>query len=258
MRNSEQFTITQSTQQSSQRFCLQFGGKRSCLAMAVCAAGMFAFAWMATAQGQLSTSPKAGAPSFAMPANGNVPGNGNVPAEPQKLNSQLDQQPQPPVIDFHQGSLTIQAANSSLRAILDDLQRRTGTRIDGLSRDERIYGVYGPGNAETVLAALLDGTGYNVIISGRNADGAPREINLSQRTAAQSMPQTRGMTQAAAEADDSDADDSTPTQTFGPPPTHTEPVAPANGASPQQIRTPQQMLQQLQQMRQQQQQQSPQ
>jgi hypothetical protein len=72
------------------------------------------------------------------------------------------------------------------------------------------------------------------------------------------MPQTQGMTQAAAEADDSDADDSTPTQTFGPPPTHTEPVAPANGASPQQIRTPQQMLQQLQQMRQQQQQQSPQ
>jgi hypothetical protein len=114
MRNSEQFTITQSTQQSSQRFCLQFGGKRSCMAMAVCAAGMFAFAGMATAQGQLSTSPKAGAPSFAMPANGNVPGNGNVPAEPQKLNSQLDQQPQPPVIDFHQGSLTIQAANSSL------------------------------------------------------------------------------------------------------------------------------------------------
>lgn len=183
-----------------------------------------------------------------------------VESASQRPVSELDQQAQPAAIAFADGQLTIRAANSSLRAILDDLQTRTGTRIDGLSTDERIYGVYGPGNAQAVLASLLDDSGYNVLISGRNADGAPREIELSSRTAQASVPQPRGVTQAAAEADDSDDADSSPAPTaFMPPPRALPPPqAPAASGTPPQVKTPQEMLQELQRMRQSVQPQSPQ
>jgi hypothetical protein len=181
------------------------------------------------------------------------------PAQVQKLASQLDEQAQPAAIDFAGGTLTIRAANSSLRAILNDLQLRTGTKINGLTGDERIYGVYGPGNAQSVLAALLDDSGYNVLISGRNADGAPRQIELSSRTSIQAAaPQTPGVTQAAAEADDSDDTDASPPTTFTPPPQLLPAPTPAASGTPPQIKTPQQMLQELQQMRQNAQQQTPQ
>lgn len=184
------------------------------------------------------------------------------PAQPQKLASQLDEQAQPAAIDFAGGTLTIRAANSSLRAILNDLQARTGTKINGLTGDERIYGVYGPGNAQAVLASLLDDSGYNVLISGRNADGAPRAIELSSRTAVQAAAPaaTTGMTQAAEETDDSDDTDSSaaPATFAAPAQPLPAPTAPAASGTPAQIKTPQQLLQELQQMRQNAQQQSPQ
>ena len=179
-----------------------------------------------------------------------------VPAAPAGPPSMLEQTPQAPTIHLDGGALTIEATNSSLRTILDDLGRRTGTRIDGLGHDERIFGVYGPGNPQQVLSALLDDSGYNFVISGRNPDGSPREIALTTRSGSTTAPAAAVPTQAAQEDDDSDAADTqAPQPLFTPPP-----QIPINGqpGNPQQAKTPAQMLQELQQLRQAQQPQTPQ
>ncbi len=169
--------------------------------------------------------------------------------------SLLDQPPAPPQIDLTGDVLTIHAANSSLRAILDDLQTRTGSKVEGLDKDERIFGVYGPGKPQDVLASLLDDSGYNVLISGRRADGAPREIVLSAKTAAPATPSGNAPTQAAAEEDDEGADQQQTQQPamFGPISPGSPGMGggtPAQAGGQPQVRTPQQMLEELQRMRQ--------
>ena len=171
---------------------------------------------------------------------------GSRAASPVRAASMLDQAAQPASIQLVDGKLMIQATNSSLRTILDDLEQRTGTKVEGLSRDERIFGVYGPGNPQEVLAAVLDDSGYNVLISGRKVDGSPREVVLSTRTAAAAAPAAANKTQAADEADDEGAEAAPPQ--FAPPPPQPAPAA-APGSGPQQVKTPQQMLEELQKMR---------
>ncbi len=159
--------------------------------------------------------------------------------------SMLDQAARPPDIQLTNGKLTIQAVNSSLRVILDDLQQRTGTMVEGLGKDERIFGVYGPGNPQDVLAAVLDDSGYNVLIAGRKPDGSPREVVLSTRTANAASPAAPQRTQAAEENED-DGSGEAAAQPAPPQPT----LAPAPGAQGQQpVKTPQQMLEELQRLR---------
>ena len=59
----------------------------------------------------------------------------------------------------------VNADNSALSGILHDISAKTGMTVDGLSRDQRIFGSYGP-SAREVLSALLDGLGYNVMMAG--------------------------------------------------------------------------------------------
>ncbi len=172
--------------------------------------------------------------------------------------SLLDQPPAAPVVSYAGGKLTIQAANSSLRAILDVLQTRTGAKVEGFGRDERIFGVYGPGAAQDVLSALLDDSGYNVLIAGKQPDGAPREVVLSARDTAPSGGSTiQQPTQAAQESDDGSdqaAEQPQPPQPalFGPggqgAQGFPQPNA-QNGQNGQQVKTPQQILDELQRLR---------
>ena len=168
--------------------------------------------------------------------------------------SSLDQPPTPATIDFSANRLTIQAANSSLRAILDQLNRLTGVQVQGLSKDERIFGIYGPGAPQEVLASLLDDSGYNVLISGRKPDGAPREVVLTARAAEASpagSPAAGTRTQAADEDDEGENNESAPQPPqpamFAPP--QQVPSANNNG-QPQPVKTPQQMFEELQRMHQ--------
>jgi hypothetical protein len=155
----------------------------------------------------------------------------------------------PAAVSLSGGKLTILARNSSLRATLRTLQSTTGARIDGidtvLAGDERIFGVYGPGDPQQVLSELLDACGYNTIIAGKQANGAPREIVLSRPS---SLPaQTAGARPARAGEDDSEPGYSGYTDTTPQPP------VPQPGAHPgvPQPRTAQEMLQELERMRQQ-------
>jgi hypothetical protein len=83
------------------------------------------------------------------------------------------------VWDSH--GLFIEASNSSLDQILNDVSLKTGAKVEGMGADERVFGAFGPGPARDVLTELLDGTGYNVLLVGDLGQGTPRRIVLSGR-----------------------------------------------------------------------------
>jgi len=142
------------------------------------------------------------------------------------------------VWDSH--GLRINAANSSLQQILKDVSMATGTKVDGMAADQRVFGVYGPGQARDVLSQLLQGSGYNVIMIGDQGEGTPRQILLTQRQAVNPQAVARN-TQANSNEEDNEPEDQ---------PVNQEPPARPNfppGAPP---RSPQQIMQEMQQRQQ--------
>ena len=85
----------------------------------------------------------------------------------------------PATVTLKNRELTVDAKNSDLGQILHRVAALSGMTIHGLGQTTRIFGVYGPGNPSDVLANLLDGSGYNFVMAGRTADGAPRELVLT-------------------------------------------------------------------------------
>ena len=89
---------------------------------------------------------------------------------------------------FAGDTLSIRANNSSLSAILHQVAGKSGMQIEGLSGDERVFGTFGPGAPRDVLADLLNGTPYNLVLLGDLGDGAPRELILTPATHAEPAP----------------------------------------------------------------------
>jgi hypothetical protein len=190
------------------------------------------------------------------------------PVAPQTASSLLDQPAKPAQVHVDAGQLSVKADNSTLSNILHDISSQTGMTVDGLSRDLRIFGTYGPASPREVLSALLDGAGYNIMMVGSLDNGAPRQLMLTPRTgggAAAPGPGSSGgrQMQGVRQNNGDDDDDSTPDQQDAQPP-RPEPNPPEAtpqpdqtppAGQPGQIKTPQQMLQELQQIRQQQMQQ---
>jgi len=81
-----------------------------------------------------------------------------------------------------------------------------------MATDERVFGVFGPGQARDVLSQLLLGSGYNVLMIGDQGQGTPREIVLTVRTTGGAQPAP-----ASAPSED-DADEEQPQQPQVPPP----------------------------------------
>ena len=181
--------------------------------------------------------------------------------------SLLDQPPNPAQVHVDAGKLSIKAENSTLSGILHEVSTETGMTVDGLSKDQRIFGNYGPASPREVLSALLDGLGYNVLMVGDQSNGAPRQLLLTQRTtrpAGGNHSVEQPIRQSNSSSSDDDDDTTPDTQDNVPIPPRPVPAQPEvnqeqpPATSPQgqgQVKTPQQMLQELQQMRQQQQQQ---
>lgn len=173
-----------------------------------------------------------------------------VPAEPAPApplpNWPINDSPAPPSIKWDNAGLTIGASNSSLKQILDDVGSATGTKIEGFSQDQRVFGSFGPGPARDVLSQLLQGSGYNVVMIGDQATGAPRELVLSGRKAGAPSQQ---VTHPVQDENDDDAYDNQ-IDTQPPPQPQAEPPMrfPPDGAA---ARTPQQIQQELQQRQQQ-------
>jgi hypothetical protein len=171
--------------------------------------------------------------------------------------SLLDKPAQPAKVAISTGGLTVTANNSSLTQILHEISSSTGMTVDGLSKDQRVFGSYGPANPREVLSALLEDSGYNVMMVGANPDGAPKQLFLTPRdtSAPVSGPQ-QGRPMMQNRDDDADEDVPAPTEPDTPPPGNAV-QTPNQPTPPGVVRTPQQMLQELEQMRPQQQSQQP-
>ncbi len=160
--------------------------------------------------------------------------------------SLLDKPAQPATVKLNGGTLSVTANNSSLSDILHNLSSSSGMTIDGFQKDQRVFGVYGPGDPRDILSELLDGAGYNFLMVGQTDAGVPREIVLTARTNAPLSPP-----QAISRAEEDEESINPPVEE--PPPIL--PPAPPPGDQPQRPRSPQEMLQEMQRLRQQQQQQ---
>lgn len=237
------------------------------------------------AWGQTFSSPQSLKPSAAFPLNAPVstlpaavPTDSAksaqaVPAAPAQRSARRAE------VSFTHGQLAVKADNSSLNLILREIGRQTGIKITGGVTEERVFGSYGPGTPDTVLATLLDGAGSNMLLIASEGS-APGELILTPRLGGPTPPNPN-----AKGFDDDSGDDDTPrTPTprgvtlFGgaqpsapqveapqqqpnafPPVTQPSPDTgignPTTPQSPNGVKSPQEIYQQLQQMRQQQQQQ---
>lgn len=206
------------------------------------------------------------------------------PAIPAVAPSLLSAPPAPAKISLTSGKLSIEANNSSLSQILQQIAKAGGMKIDGLqtsgSADPRVFGNYGPGTPRDVLSDLLNGVNYNVLMMGNTPAGTPRELALSMRGAAgvpnpaphpsataqdsENTDDTQPPADTTDNADQGDQVDSNgsaaqPENNDVPPAGvhENEPIPPPEGApgAQQKVKTPQEILQELQNMRLQQQQQ---
>jgi hypothetical protein len=179
-------------------------------------------------------------------------------APPPSPNWPINNHPTPAMVKWDSQGLRIDASNSSLQQILADVTTATGAKVEGFGQDERVFGDFGPGQARDVLAQLLQGSGYNILMIGDQGQGVPRQVVLSSRHAG------RTSQSVARPAQDDSEDDSLDNQvdTQPQPPPAPQPGRPgfgpeAPGRTPQQVMQEmqlrqQQLLQQQQQMQQQQ------
>lgn len=169
-----------------------------------------------------------------------------APPQPEAPKWPVNEKPAQASVVWDSHGLRIDAQNSSLQQILEDVATATGAKVEGLGSDERIFGVYGPGQARDVLSQLLQGSGYNFLMVGGQGQGAPRQIVLSARRTGETPAVTNAAQTAAAQDDDADSDE----------PPAIQPAPPGRpGFNPGgQPRTPQQMMQEMRQRQQQMQQ----
>jgi hypothetical protein len=109
------------------------------------------------------------------------------PASPAPI-SAADQPPNQARVSWDSRGLEIEASNSSLNQIMQQVAVDMGAKLEGLTQDQRVFGSYGPGPGSDVLWKLLDGSGYNVLMIGGRESCAPLRIVLSARSPA--SPQT--------------------------------------------------------------------
>lgn len=169
--------------------------------------------------------------------------------------SLLDKPAQAARISLSGGQLSVEANNSSLSQILQNLSSTSGMTVDGMDKDQRVFGVYGPGNPRDILSELLDGAGYNFLMVGTTDTGTPRAVVLTARSNAPLTPATSSAPSSQPEEEDEPVVNNYPPEQATPPPR--PPMTPGQDSNgqPNQPRSPQEIIQELQRMRQQQQQQ---
>ena len=104
-----------------------------------------------------------------------------APPPPPMPHWPVNDSPNPPSVIWDASGLRINASNSSLQQILNEVSTDTGTKVIGNVPDQRVFGSYGPGQASDVLLQLLQGSGFNVLLAGDLGHGAPSQIVLTPR-----------------------------------------------------------------------------
>jgi hypothetical protein len=180
------------------------------------------------------------------------------PPQPELPHWPVNETPSKPSVTWDSGGLKIQANNSSLHDILNQVSAHTGAKVEGIGADERVFGEFGPGTARDVVSQLLHGSSYNVLMIGDQGAGTPRQIVLSARRSGNSQQQANRPGQPEEQQPDEDVPDQPedndqsgqpPIINNGRPPMQMVPQGPPG--VPGAPRTPQQVLQELQQRQQQ-------
>ena len=184
----------------------------------------------------------------------------------------------PPKVSYVNGSLTIEAKNSTLSDVLKSVEKLTGASFEISSGDtsERVVGIIGPGPARDVLAMLLNGSRFNYVMLSPLGDPSalsrvlltPRGAALAQ-TGQQSNPQFQqpypqqvqispalAVQQQNASADEAADNGDTPDENADGQEQQDAQADPAQGAQVPQppqpgVKTPEQLLQELRQQQQQ-------
>jgi hypothetical protein len=224
------------------------------------ASTIFAFAALLSAQSPPTPEAK---PAAAVQAASALPATPST-VEPSQPLTPSQQPPKHAQVTYANGTLSISADNASLNQILRQISHETGMKITGGVADERVFGHYGPAPSAQILAALLDGTGSNMLLLHRDGD-TPAELILTPRQGGASPPNpTAHAFDDAPEPREPAPEPSEPTAEANPAQSHPNPAnipatpataAPADSSqpadSPNGVKTPQQIYDQLQRMRQQ-------
>ena len=165
-------------------------------------------------------------------------------AQPVMPNWPANDLPHAASIVFDSHGLHIVASNSSLTQILKEVATVTGARLEGMDADQRVFGTFGPGAVRDVVTALLDGSGYNVLLIGDRGQGTPRQIVLSAKNRGGGGRSDSSAAPNANPDDDTDSDQETQEQSE-------PPAGPPNGNMQGMPGRPQQMVQDAQQRQQQ-------
>ena len=169
-----------------------------------------------------------------------------TPPPPPMPNWPANDKPSPASVVWDANGLRINASNSSLQQILREVSTETGAKVEGMGADQRVYGVYGPGQARDVLSQLLQGSGYNILLAGDLGQGAPREIVLSPRqNGSAGAPAGMNRPQQDSDEDISEQPEEQPQPPVQAPQTQ-NPIRPGFGPNGP-IRTPQQIMEEMQQ-----------
>jgi hypothetical protein len=168
----------------------------------------------------------------------------------------LDKPAQPAQVTLDNGLLAIHADNSSLSGILHQISASTGMSVEGFQHDQRIFGIYGPGDPRDVLSGLLQDAGYNFLLAGATDKGTPKEIVLTAISGGGAMS-APAQAQPDDQSDEDDSDNSG-SNTFPIEPPTPDRSAPPGAATPAanpdgRVKTPAEIIQELQRLRQQQQ-----
>jgi hypothetical protein len=123
---------------------------------------------------------------------------GNTPQAPDAPPLTPEQRPpNPPTVTYEDGKLTIIARNSTLSDILQAVGTKTGAAIDAPEgATERVVSQLGPGPAREVIATLLNGSHFNYVMVGTEAN--PNSVAHVILTAkAEKTDKTEGVTVAS-------------------------------------------------------------
>ncbi|HEX6504449.1 MAG TPA: hypothetical protein VF011_14500 [Terriglobales bacterium] len=113
-----------------------------------------------------------------------------TPAPPPPPPPTPEQMPaRPPTVSYQNGQLSIVAPNSTLSDILQAVKTKTGASIDiPASANERVVSRFGPGPARDVLAALLNGSHFNYVMIGSDANPTSvAQVILTPRTGGETV-----------------------------------------------------------------------
>lgn len=93
----------------------------------------------------------------------------------------------PAKVTWNGAVLSVRASGQGLPTILREIARLTGMKVVGGAPGEPVFGTYGPGSVQAVMASLFDGMNVNMMLVN-DSPTKPKELILTARTGGTTPP----------------------------------------------------------------------